>query len=559
MARFRLYSVRMEMNAAKEKDRLRAKEEARKMAVEDESSKKVEEDYRNNDALKQKLEAEKRQRWREEKERVRKIHFDAATRIQKRFRGMWGRAKSRVNKAQVKLERAISSRSETGLKEAISLVDTLDIKSKHVKVLCQNAKDLLLEVEGEVYVKEQLEEAIVSASDVLLTDAIQLAEDAGMVYLDELRRAKSTLEKVKQRREVLNSIRAILNRCDSVPKLLANTDRLSAYVYQATALGLGGEYLVQDTVLRCQRLKSLIYIRNDIRYAVELCSIKRMKSSMEARNRLLRIYGPELCGEEAAAVMNMMRMFSLSPQELDDDDDEAGETSESGDEDNQNQQLSDSLLPPFVREQLDKIHNAKNSDDAAAATEKLHLLVPNETKRKRYVRLFKWVVSFATWKYGKEAGHLEPPGDLEKSGNSHASAGGLVKGHGFIPSPTRASSSPTKRFSPGKDVTGTTSTSPSKKTLSLGSQVYRQRKLKSDDVSGVTMQESVDGGEKPFIPFSQRQSKSAVAAYQALKKRNKAKENKYLSASKADRMIAETLRDYNRFYHKHKGESGWQG
>jgi hypothetical protein len=79
-------------------------------------------------------------------------------------------------------------------------------------------------------------------------------------------------------------------------------------------------------------------IRNNIRYAVEVCSIQRMKrslpsllslvtsrSSMEERNKLLRIYGPELCAEEASAVANMMRMFSLSPMYDEDEGDEAPE------------------------------------------------------------------------------------------------------------------------------------------------------------------------------------------------------------------------------------------
>lgn len=44
---------------------------------------------------------------------------------------------------------------------------------------------------------------------------------------------------------------------------------------------------------------------------------------MEERNKLLRIYGPDLCAEEATAVMNMMRMFSLSP--LDDGEEEEDE------------------------------------------------------------------------------------------------------------------------------------------------------------------------------------------------------------------------------------------
>jgi hypothetical protein len=54
-------------------------------------------------------------------------------------------------------------------------------------------------------------------------------------------------------------------------------------------------------------------MRNKIRYAIEVCSVSKMKSSMEARNKLVHIYGPDLCSEEVAAVMNMMRMLSLAP------------------------------------------------------------------------------------------------------------------------------------------------------------------------------------------------------------------------------------------------------
>jgi hypothetical protein len=34
--------------------------------------------------------------------------------------------------------------------------------------------------------------------------------------------------------------------------------RLNEHIVQASSLGLGGEYLVQDTVLRIQRLKTLV-------------------------------------------------------------------------------------------------------------------------------------------------------------------------------------------------------------------------------------------------------------------------------------------------------------
>lgn len=40
--------------------------------------------------------------------------------------------------------------------------------------------------------------------------------------------------------------------------------RLNSHIVQATSLGLGGEYLVQDTVMRIQRLKSLVDVSGPI-------------------------------------------------------------------------------------------------------------------------------------------------------------------------------------------------------------------------------------------------------------------------------------------------------
>jgi hypothetical protein len=71
----------------------------------------------------------------------------------------------------------------------------------------------------------KLEDAIEAASDVLLVSAIQLASEAGMVYLEELQKAKVALENIRHRREVLSLLRSLLNRCDTLPKLLASTDK----------------------------------------------------------------------------------------------------------------------------------------------------------------------------------------------------------------------------------------------------------------------------------------------------------------------------------------------
>jgi hypothetical protein len=86
----------MEQNAAREMERQKIKDEIKLMSSEDESSMKMEKEYRSNGLLQQKMEEEKKKRMREEFEKIRKIRFDAATCIQKRARGRWGRVKAKV-------------------------------------------------------------------------------------------------------------------------------------------------------------------------------------------------------------------------------------------------------------------------------------------------------------------------------------------------------------------------------------------------------------------------------------------------------------------------------
>lgn len=56
---------------------------------------------------------------------------------------------------------------------------------------------------------------------------------------------------------------------------------------------------------------------------------------MDARNKLVRIYGPDLCSEEVAAVMNMMRMLSLAPTAAIEQEDEDSREDEDEDEDDE--------------------------------------------------------------------------------------------------------------------------------------------------------------------------------------------------------------------------------
>jgi hypothetical protein len=117
MARAKFYEIKMAVMADRVLEREKINAELKLMRAEDASSTLAEDQYRNNDALKNKMAEEKKKRMREEYERVRKLRYDAATKIQKRFRGVLGRVAAQLNKVEVKLERSINNRSESGLQE----------------------------------------------------------------------------------------------------------------------------------------------------------------------------------------------------------------------------------------------------------------------------------------------------------------------------------------------------------------------------------------------------------------------------------------------------------
>jgi len=570
MVRLRMYEVRMKANESLELERRALKENNSLMAAEDEASRLIEEDYRLNSGLRKKMEEEKREKLRKEFERVKQLRLSSATCIQRHVRGSQGRSKARTAKVHISLERAINGTSEIDIQKAILLVDELGVKTKQARTLRQNAKDLLLEVQGESYIKVQLEEAIVTASDELLANALELAEHAGMVYLEVYKRAKLTFANVLQKRSVLGKLQALLDKCNSVPKLLAHQEKLNEYVAHCTEIGLGGEYLVQDTLLRVKRLGSLMVLRDEIRYAVEVCSPARIEVAMAKRNKLVHIFGEELCAEEVAAVLNMRRMFAL----LGDDDKDEERRAQSTDDEEEEDGDDDAKLPPFVRSTLDLLRSAKaqGEEEVQRAESELQLLVPDKALRTRYGRMFKWVVSFATWHYSKEAANVQIVEHPEDDEDEITCAGGMHSGRGYIAAPARSAQekktmSTVRQFksSPGKSKNGQHDS----KGLSIARQMYQKRLHANvrhdgnvdDTISAITspthMLSLQSSGGSPlkqstYIPFSERQSKSAVAAHEALRKK-KLKEKKNAPTTKADKMIQDVINENHRFYQRNKG------
>lgn len=72
-------------------------------------------------------------------------------------------------------------------------------------------------------------------------------------------------------------LHSVLVKCVTVPKLIASVDALESMLQQATDLDLAGEYQVQDAAMRLGRVRTLIQLRDRIRFAVEVCSPSKMQ------------------------------------------------------------------------------------------------------------------------------------------------------------------------------------------------------------------------------------------------------------------------------------------
>ena len=140
-------------------------------------------------------------------ERRRAVTSRAATLIQKMVRGHLTMGKGRVYMCEQMLERALTRRDEALINRAIHLPKLLGgVTSPLIKLYLGNAKRMVLELLGEVYVAKEIEEAMQIGSVDLLRSAILKAEQAHMPYLKELQQGRRALSQLLMLRSVVTSI-----------------------------------------------------------------------------------------------------------------------------------------------------------------------------------------------------------------------------------------------------------------------------------------------------------------------------------------------------------------
>ena len=148
--------------------------------------------------------------WRRRREKAKKIKF--ATVIQACVRGFIARMHVRVFFCESMFEKALKTRSEPLLQEALQKTRNLNVHSPALHLYQRNAKVLIAEVLAESHIANQVKEAIASGSLPLLERALRKAEDSRMMFLPEYR---DGCRHLKEHKKVRQTITWLANRARS--------------------------------------------------------------------------------------------------------------------------------------------------------------------------------------------------------------------------------------------------------------------------------------------------------------------------------------------------------
>ena len=317
------------------------------------------------------------------------------------------------------------------------------VRSRKILTLMATARSVIMDTLAESYLRQALQDALTCGSDVLLRDATDKAESStsstSTSIATLLREARDALSDQSRLKATLGNLTQDLLLATTVPKLLERVDSIRIHILEAKNLGLGGEAAVAEAVMRLGKIKSLVALRDKMRAGVEICSLSLMDrlvlqffffspsatdfvslffdhSAMQERERLIPLFGSELLEIEARSVVEMRRMLSYLHQ-IRDSTTLSTSGKEGGDGDDNfsggGAGGADRMLPRYVSQALEKLREAdskQNSGELEEAMNHFATIIPNESVRRKYRRIFKWVVAYAPWKFD----HQRAPEQVEE-------------------------------------------------------------------------------------------------------------------------------------------------
>ncbi len=299
--------------AAEEDKRIRDLELSHMNTAEEESILENVQFRQGLEKVRKAAEAKKRELEEKVREELRR-KVKAVVRIQAWLRGRAGRKVGQTYMCEIRFERALQDRNETALYQAMKKTESLGVKSKALSRYKKSASSVILDVLSESHIVAQLQEAIRSDSDVLLAAAIAAAEDSRMAFLPQVKTARQLLVSHQDLKAGLAWLERELELANTVPRLLQSVDYMRRLIQEASTKSLHNEPVCQDALFRIGKMRNLLVIRDEMRFACETASISAMKSALQSRAKVVPIFGETIFQEEVTAISNMQRMLALLPQ-----------------------------------------------------------------------------------------------------------------------------------------------------------------------------------------------------------------------------------------------------
>ena len=264
------------------------------------------------DKVKRNAEAKKRA-VEEEARRVLARKIKAVTKMQSFIRGHRGHKVGHTYMCEIRFERALLQRDEGALYLAMKKAEALGVKSKALSRYKKSASAVILDVLSEAHIVSQLQDAIRSDSDYLLAEAISAAEDSRMEFLPQVKTARQLLVAHQELKAGLAWLERELELATTVPRLLQSVDYIRRLIQEASIKSLHNEPVCQEALFRIGKMRNLLAIRDEMRFACETASPSAMKAAIASRARLTPIFGDSIFQEEVTAISNMQRMVSFLP------------------------------------------------------------------------------------------------------------------------------------------------------------------------------------------------------------------------------------------------------
>jgi hypothetical protein len=309
------------------------------------------------------------------------------------------RARSRCNSSLVNKEGA-KKEDDAALRKAIKQAQASGKKTPIILSLMASCQELT-KIYDEVFALEDNLLDLSRTSDVeALRESLKTAEDMEVSGSAAVGAAQRRLTLLSRSQEVSQLLVDLCATTD-IGIIVARSTLLDRLIKEHSQKFLEIDLQIVKTAKdKLDRYAPLIGLRDDLRAAIERCSLSAINENMEKRSMYAAVLGESYCAEEGAAARNVIRMLSLE-KDLVKGRAEREETDfNMADPD----EPPDTRLPGHIFDELLQYHNTRGLSDPTVVE-----TLKNIPGIQTYRRCFKWIINYATWRHDDSVHACQSP------------------------------------------------------------------------------------------------------------------------------------------------------